>query len=183
MRRPELIFNDAFDLLIKCEGRILLEDVSERSTCGRLAHFIQVQLKSEGVMGYYADTEYNRKQRGQVKTVINHELRVIPITADLIVHSRGAIAAPKDNLIAIEAKKAGRPEHEKENDINRLIAMTREPYNGVWNFEDGHPEHVCGYAVGIFMEIRLQQNQVAFEYFKRGQKTKERLVAIQSGDA
>ncbi|MFK2906054.1 hypothetical protein ISP17_18995 [Dyella ginsengisoli] len=182
MRRPELIFNDAFDSFLAREGHTLLADVSERNTCGRLAHFIERQLEFEGVVGYYADTEYNRKQRGKVKTIINRELRVVSITADLIVHSRGEVAAPKDNLIAIEAKKANRPAHEKANDIDRLIAMTSEPYNGVWNFEDGHPEHVCGYAVGIFMEICREQNRVAFEYFKRGQKTKERIVAIREGE-
>lgn len=178
MRRPELIFNDAFDSFLKREGYTLLQNVSERNTCGRLAYFIERQLESEGVIGYYADTEYNRKQRGKVKTIINKEFRVISITADLIVHSRGEIAAPRDNIIAIEVKKASRPTHEKANDIARLIAMTCEPYNGVWNYEDGHPEHVCGYAVGIYMEIRREQMQVAFEYFKRGLKTKERLVAI-----
>lgn len=178
MRRPELIFNDAFYSFLKSEGHTLIADVSERNTCGRLAHFIERQLDSEGVVGYYADTEYNRKQGGKVKTVINQEFRVVSITADLIVHSRGEMAAPRDNLIAIEVKKAYRPAHEKASDIDRLIAMTSEPFNGVWNFEGGHPEHVCGYAVGIFMEIRLEQNQVAFEYFKRGRKTKERLVAI-----
>lgn len=41
MRRPELIFNDAFDFFLRCEGRTLLADVSERNTCGRLAHFIE----------------------------------------------------------------------------------------------------------------------------------------------
>lgn len=183
MRRPELIFNDAFDSFLRREGHTLLADVSERNTCGRLAYFIEQQLELEGVVGYYADTEYNRKQRGKVKTVINQEFRVVSITADLIVHSRGEIAAPRDNLMAIEAKKSNRPANEKASDIDRLIAMTSEPFNGVWNFEDGHPEHVCGYAVGIFMEIRLERNQVAFEYFKRGQKTKERIVAIQVGDA
>lgn len=178
MRHPELIFNDAFDCFLAREGHTLLKDVSERNTCGRLAYFIERQMESEGMVGYYADTEYNRKQRGKVKTIINSELRVVSITADLIVHSRGEIAAPRDNLIAVEAKKANRPASEKANDIERLIAMTSEPYNGVWNFEDGHPEHVCGYVVGIFMEIHREKKQVAFEYFKHGQKTKERLVTI-----
>lgn len=179
MRRPELIFNDALNLFLGREGHTLLTDVSERNTCARLAHFIELQLASEGVTGYYADTEYNRKQRGKVKTIINDELQVVTITADLIVHSRGEIEAPGDNLIAVEAKKSSRPAREKASDVARLIAMTREPYNGVWNYEDGHPEHVCGYAVGIFMEIRQSTAELLLEYFKRGQKTKERLVRIE----
>jgi len=183
VRRPELIFDDALRAFLEREGSSLLTDVSERNTCGRLAYFIERQLGHEEVSGYYADVEYNRKQRGKVKTIINNELQVVSITADLIVHSRGEIPAPRDNLIAVEAKKASRPAREKEDDTARLIAMTSEPYNGVWNWEDGHPEHVCGYAVGIFLEIRRDQQEVFLEYFKRGQKTKERLLAIPSARA
>ncbi|MDO8282470.1 MAG: hypothetical protein Q7U10_07590 [Thermodesulfovibrionia bacterium] len=157
MRRPELIFDDALRAFLEREGGSLLTDVSERNTCGRLAHFMECQLQLEGVTGYYADIEYNRKQRGKVKTIINNDLQVVSITADLIVHSRGELPAPDDNLIAVEAKKASRPTREKEDDRARLIAMTSEPNNGVWNWEDGHPEHVCGYSVGIFMEIRREQ--------------------------
>ena len=56
--------------------------------------------------------------------------------------------------------------------------MTREPYNGVWNWEDGHPEHVCGYSVGIFMEIRIDQREMVLQYFKQGQKTKDRVFTF-----
>ncbi|HEY0975695.1 MAG TPA: hypothetical protein VGE57_14500 [Solimonas sp.] len=152
--------------------------MSERSTCSRLAHYIELQLEYENVSGYYADVEYNRKQRGKVKTIIINEEQIVSITPDLIVHSRGEIPAPNDNMIAVEAKKSSRPTRGKEDDTARLIAMTREPYNGVWNWEDGHPEHVCGYAVGIFMEIRREAREVLLEYFKRGQKTKEQLFTI-----
>jgi hypothetical protein len=58
--------------------------------------------------------------------------------------------------------------------------MTSEPYNGVWNYEDGHPEHVCGYKVGIFMEIRREHEQVHLEYFKRGEMTKHKLFRFSS---
>lgn len=126
MRRPELIFDDAFKDFLEREGGSLLSDVSERSICGRLAHFIECQLEREGVPGYYADVEYNRKQRGKVKIIINDELQVVSITADLIVYSRGKLPAPNDNLIAVEAKKASCPAHEKDGDTARLIAMTRE---------------------------------------------------------
>lgn len=176
MIRPELIFDEALIAFLKTEGNSLLSNVSERNTCSRLSLFIERQLDKEAVTGYYADVEYNRKQRGKVKTIINNDLAVVSITADLIVHSRGEIPAPNDNLIAIEAKKTSRPEHEKIDDKNRLIAMTREPYNGVWNWEDGHPEHVCGYKVGIFMEIRIEQKEIFIEYFKRGEKTKQKTI-------
>ncbi|MCH8618023.1 hypothetical protein [Undibacterium sp. TS12] len=178
MRRPELIFDDALRAFLKREGSSLLTNVSERNTCGRLALFIERQLEQEGVSGYYADVEYNRKQRDKVKTIINDQFQVVSITADLIVHSRGEILAPNDNLIAVEVKKSSRPAHEKDDDVARLIAMTRVPHDGVWAWEGGHPEHVCGYSVGVFMEIRRERHEILVEYFKLGKKTKEQLFVI-----
>jgi hypothetical protein len=146
-----------------------------------LAFFLERQLEREDVKGYYADVEYNRKQRGKVKTIIDGDHRVVSITADLIVHSRGEYAAPRDNLIAVEAKKSSRPEQEKIDDKERLVAMTSEPYNGVWNWEDGHPEHVCGYKLGVFMEVSRERGEVLLEYFKRGHRTKHKVLRF-SGD-
>jgi hypothetical protein len=183
MRRPELIFDDALMTFLREEGGTLLSDVSERNTCGRLAIYLERQLAIDGVTGYYADVEYNRKHGGEVKTIINNRETVVSITPDLIVHSRGAIAAPHDNLIAVEAKKAYRPSEESNADIDRLIAMTCKPYDGVWNWKNGHPEHVCGYSVGIFMEIRLRQKEVVLQYFKKGKKTKERSIKIENQGA
>jgi hypothetical protein len=183
MRRPELIFDDALTTFLQSEGTSLLSNVSERNTCARLAVFLERQLEREGVKGYYADVEYNRKQRGKVKTIINNDHRVVSITADLIVHSRGEIPAPRDNLIAVEAKKASRAEQEKDEDRVRLVAMTREPYHDVWNWEDGHPEHVCGYMLGVFMEIRLEQREVLLEYFKRGERTKQKSLMFSGREA
>lgn len=180
MRRPELIFNDALKTFLIREGQSLYTNVSERNTCGRLAIHLENQLITDGLNGYYADVEYNRKQQGKVKTIINNEFEIVNITPDLIVHSRGVIGAPLDNLIAIEAKKTSRPDKEREDNFSRLIAMTKEPYNGVWNYENGHPEHVCGYAVGIFMEINTTQGFVLVTYFKKGLKTKEKTFNINS---
>ena len=168
MRQPELIFNNALINFLKHEKDLLLSDVSERSTCARLAYYMQRQLESEGIEGYYADAEYNRKQGGKVKTIINEEMHILTITADLIVHTRGNRPAPYDNLIAVEAKKSSRPEREKLDDIARLQAMTKQPNDGVWNFDNGHPEHVCGYAVGVLMEILLEKRQILLKYFKNG---------------
>lgn len=80
MRRPELIFDEALIAFLKTEGNSLLSNVSERNTCSRLSLFIERQLEKEAVEGYYADVEYNRKQRGKVKTIINNNLAVVSIT-------------------------------------------------------------------------------------------------------
>jgi hypothetical protein len=149
----------------------LAGDVSERNSCGRLAMHMQREASEEGLVHYFADTEYNRKQGGQVKTILDDEMKVITITADLILHSRGQ-SIPEDNLIAVEMKKAGRPSKEKQADRDRLRAMTKASYDGVWS-NDGstHPEHVCGYRLGVYIELNSADRTARLEYFVGGRCT------------
>ncbi|MDY4348487.1 hypothetical protein [Pectobacterium brasiliense] len=103
--------------------------------------------------GYFADVEYNRKQNGKVKTIMDGDFNIVRINCDLILHSRGD-NVERDNLIAIEMKKSERPKIEKKNDINRLRAMTKKSFDDIWSFDGKtHPEHVCGYEIGYFIEI------------------------------
>ena len=55
---------------------------------------------------------------------------------------------------------------EKENDKARLVALTKDSYDGVWSF-DGKtlPEHVCGYDLGIYYEIDSKNCLVYIEYY------------------
>jgi hypothetical protein len=177
-RRPELVFEDALKAFLRAEGASLRSNVSERNTCGRLAIFLQKQLESDGFVGYYADPEYNRKQEGRVKTIIDENLRVVQITADLIAHTRGEQPFPHDNLIAVEAKKIGRSEADKDDDRVRLRAMTKSPGEGVWPVDGAQPEHVCGYAVGVFLDIDAVGRRIGLEYFKRGERTKKKEVSF-----
>ena len=149
----------------------LVGDVSERNSCGRLAIYMQRVANEEGLGQYFADTEYNRKQSGQVKTILDDEMKVITITADLILHSRGQNIV-EDNMIAIEMKKAGRPSNEKRADRERLRAMTKCSYDGVWS-NDGstHPEHVCGYRLGVYVELNSAVRKARIEYFVGGRHT------------
>ena len=91
---------------------------------------------------------------------------------DLIVHSRGEIVE-KDNLIALEMKKSYRPMKEKENDKARLVALTKDSYDGVWSF-DGKtlPEHVCGYDLGGYYEIDSKNCLIDIEYYVKGKKVR-----------
>ena len=51
-------------------------------------------------------------------------------------------------------KKIERPQYEKDSDINRFRAMTKKSYDDIWSFDgETHPEHVCGYEYGYFLEI------------------------------
>ena len=99
-------------------------------------------------------------------------LYVVTIICDLIVHSRGEIVE-KDNLIALEMKKSYRPMKEKENDKARLVALTKDSYDGVWSF-DGKtlPEHVCGYDLGIYYEIDSKNCLVYIGYYVKGKKVR-----------
>ena len=173
-RRPELLFLEALSAFLGAEGKSLLTDVSERNTCSRLAIYLDRQIQANGLDGYYADAEYNRKQHGLVKTIINDRMQVVPITVDLIVHTRGERPFPDDNLIAVEVKKSSRPDREKQEDKARLQAMTRTPFEGVWGWEGSHPEHVCGYAVGIYVEIDIAGRLLRLQFFKKGSLTKQK---------
>ena len=112
------------------------------------------------------------RNNGRVKTIYNDDLKVVTIICDLIVHSWGEIIE-KDNLIALEMKKSYRPMKEKENDKARLVALTKDSYDGVWSF-DGKtlPEHVCGYDLGIYYEIDSKNCLVYIEYYVKGKKVR-----------
>jgi hypothetical protein len=150
------------------ELSLLLDDVSERCLCTRLAMHLETHMKNSDLIGYYADTEYNRKQDGQVKTILNGDMKIISITCDLIVHSRGEIPG-RDNLIAFEMAKPNKSADEMQNDRDRLIAMTKASYDGIWS-NDGktHPEHVCGYVKGHYLILNRQTRQARLESFAHG---------------
>ncbi|MEI7184930.1 hypothetical protein WCT96_16495 [Pectobacterium carotovorum] len=147
------IFFKALETFFAKERSNISNGVSERNLCARLARYIESEAEEIGLNGYYADVEYNRKQNGEVKTIIDGDFKVIRISCDLILHSRGENIG-RDNLIAIEMKKSERPEIEKINDINRLRAMTKKNHDDIWSFDGKtHPKHVCGYEKGHFIEI------------------------------
>ena len=149
----EKIFYSSLAVFFAKERVNIMNGVAERNLCARLAHYMELEASNNNLFGYYADVEYNRKQNGEVKTIMDGDLKVIRINCDLILHSRGELI-DRDNLIAIEMKKEERPRYEKESDINRLRAMTKKSYDDIWSFDgQTHPEHVCGYEFGFFIEI------------------------------
>ena len=162
------IINAALADFFAAELNSILTDVSERNLCARLAIHFERQMSAAGLVGYYADPEYNRKQDGQVKTIINGNYEVISITCDLIVHSRGEIIS-KDNLIALEMAKPNKTFKVIQDDRNRLIALTKKSYNDVWsNDGETHPEHVCGFVKGIFLMIDPVAREAHLESYADG---------------
>lgn len=169
---PEMLwsgFSRAFLRFLKQQRQGILNDVSERNLCAHLAHELMGELKNPKWGGYYADTEYNRKQGGQVKTTMDDQLQVVTITCDLIVHSRGEIPG-HDNLIAVEMKKAKHPPAAKASDRKRLRALTKASYDGVWT-ADGKtlPEHVCGYDLGLLIDLDGPAGKATVEEYRRGE--------------
>lgn len=169
------LFGESLDTFFAHEEQNIMNNVAERNLCGRLAIYITSKLDEFGIVGYYADPEYNRKQGGRVKTILDGEENIIPIQCDLIIHSRGRVVK-HDNLIAIEMKKSTRPESEKITDRKRLRTMTKDSYDGVWSWEgEAHPEHVCGYLLGIYVIVNIVGRLCSIEYYEHGNLINERI--------
>ena len=165
------IFERANKRFLYKNTAFILSNVAERSLYSTLAQCLYLEIRHSKYSRYYVDVEYNRNN-GRVKTICNDDLKVVTIICDLIVHSRGEIVE-KDNLIALEMKKSYRPMKEKENDKARLVALTKDSYDGVWLF-DGKtlPEHVCGYDLGIYYEIDPKNYLIYIEYYVKGKKVR-----------
>jgi hypothetical protein len=167
------IFIEANNQFLKREVDNILNGISERNLCGRLSHYVELLLAKNKIKGYFADPEYNRKQNGAVKTILDDDAKIVTIQCDLIVHSRGTIVE-QDNLIAVEMKKSNRPEEEKVDDKNRLRALTKDSYDGVWSADGiALPEHVCGYVLGFYMELNLKDRTCLIEKYRKGNKVEE----------
>lgn len=168
-KRLRAYFHACFEEFLQVERDNILHGTSERNLCGRLAMVLESRKAEFAVEGYFADTEYNRKQGGQVKTILDENYHIVSITSDIIVHSRGKIVE-QDNLIAIEMKRSSHPEEEKTKDRMRLRALTKASYDDVWS-ADGKtlPEHVCGYVLGYFLELDAAGESFSVEEYARGQ--------------
>ncbi len=176
-----LIFHEANAKFLSLNTDLFTTEVAERTLCGALMVAINGVIKKgfdrlNRYKNYFVDVEYNRNE-GIVKTIINDDLKIVPINCDLILHSRGHHKW-QDNLIAIEMKKVNRPEAEKLNDRNRLIALTRLT-DGVWS-ADGVtlPEHVCGYVLGIYYEVDTKNMTAHIEFYSEGDKFAEEQIEI-----
>lgn len=156
---------------------LLTSKVSERTLCGALMlHMNNIIFHTPEFENYYVDVEYNRNKGGKIKTIQDDNYEIINITCDLILHSRG-FHLEQDNLIAVEMKKANRPQQEKDSDRKRLKALTKDSFNDVWSF-DGKilPEHVCRYILGVYYEIDYVSNSIKIEYYHKGELERKYLI-------
>lgn len=176
------IFISANYKLLTNDKTLFTSNVSERTLCGALMRWVQQSLINTPYSCYYADVEYNRNKGGKLKTVVKtnngRDYKIIKITCDLIVHSRGEVPS-QDNLIAIEMKKSYRSNAEKEKDRDRLKCLTKDSFDDVWSF-DGKtlPEHVCRYVIGIYYEIDYAMKEILLEYYHKGHKVSYEIISI-----
>lgn len=169
-KRLTNLFKESLENFFSREIENILSGVSERNLCGRLAIYVDRLLPKYLLKDYYvADPEYNRMQDGKIKMIVNDKMEEIVINCDMIVHSRGE-TIEHDNLIAVEMKKSTRPQHEKDKDRIRLRALTRKSFDGIYS-TDGktHPEYVCGYQIGFYMEFDTENRNCLFEDYVNGE--------------
>ena len=155
------IFERASKLFLKEQYLLILSGVSERCWYTQLAM-------------YFVASEYKRNDK-KIKTICysEEELKVIKVTCDIIVHSRGD-NIEQDNLICIEMKKSTAKKASKIADKTRLRTLTKDSFDDVWSY-DGKtlPEHVCRYKLGVYYEINIKEQKVHIEYYQKGEKSKE----------
>ncbi len=168
------IFNDSFSTFLRDETDNILSGINERNLCCRLSIILNERIRNTEFTNYYVDVEYNRMRNGELKTIIDDDHHIIRINCDIIIHSRGE-SVQDDNLIAIEIKKSSRREDEKESDRRRLRTLTKVSFDDVWS-NDGttHPEHVCGYKLGMYIELNSINRNCLVEYYLESEKIDER---------
>lgn len=162
------VFLKANQRFLSHESDSILNNLSERALCARMMLYLIYELDKTPFRKYYVDVEYNRN-KGKLKTILDGKENVVPITCDLIVHSRGQILE-QDNLLAIEMKKSTARQVQKDKDRDRLIILTKDSFDEVWSF-DGRalPEHVCRYMLGVYYELNIASKLVLIEFYKKGE--------------
>ena len=160
-------FEAAFNDFLKTEAKSIVDDVHEQSLCGQLAQRLNSLKPGFGFDGYHVDTEYNRMKFDVIKKVFR-EGNTADIRADLIVHVVGV----RDNLLALEVKKADRSvegRRKREDDRQRLMAMTTR-----YDISPGL-EHVYDYTLGVFIELDRAMRTYVVEEFRDGSSLGEKV--------
>ena len=166
----ESIFQQANQLFLKREYENILRNVSERNLCGSLKGCFEKVLEKTEYSNYYVDIEYNRNQ-DYIKMILNEQEKLVAITCDLIIHSRGKFE--KDNLLCLEMKKSTASKQEKDKDKERLIALTKKSYQDIWPYHGIDPQYVCNYVIGIYYEMNRFKQTYYLEFYRNGKLWKK----------
>lgn len=166
------IFEKAKNKFLKEEKEIIKIDVNERTLSARLMFHLQTLLLSEiyqeSYKEYSVDCEYNRineieykilKVCEYIEKTKNFEEVDKKVYPDIIVHKRNE----NNNLIVIEMKKVNSYIKKKENDKNRLKAMTNPRKLNNFN-----------YTLGVYFEVdTIGNNNHIIEFFVNGKEYKK----------
>lgn len=128
-------------------------NVSERNICARLAmHLENIMRERDSFNGYFADVEYNRQGKGELKQVYIEPAKIpIKMVSDLLIQSRGRAR----NLLAVEMKKYNNYQAVK-SDHERLREM-------VMSENKDNRDCIHGTLLGAF--IKYSVKEVLIEYF------------------
>ncbi|AAL94760.1 hypothetical protein C7Y58_05880 [Fusobacterium nucleatum subsp. nucleatum ATCC 25586] len=167
------IFEKAKEKFLKDEKEIIRIDINERTLSARLMFHLQTilledELYREKYKTYSVDCEYNRineieykilKVCEYIEKTKNFEEVDKKVYPDIIVHKRNE----NNNLIVIEMKKANSYIKKKENDKNRLKAMTNPRKLNNFN-----------YILGVYFEVDTTgNNNHIIEFFVNGKEYKK----------
>lgn len=174
------LFEQANKSLLEKDSDLFENQVSERTLCGALMlHLHDIINDDASYDGYHVDVEYNRNKgsiRTACKTIFGPE-GVVRVNCDLILHSRGKYDS-QDNLLAIEMKKSSRRNEEKGKDRERLIALTKDSFEGMQVANYSHlPEHVCRYVMGVYYEINYHHQSILMEYYQSGKLISDHIIS------
>jgi hypothetical protein len=75
----EKLFKHSIQEFFANELSSILNNVSERNLCARLAMYLQDTTHRNNLLDYYADPEYNPKQDGRLKTILDDNYCTSPL--------------------------------------------------------------------------------------------------------
>jgi hypothetical protein len=169
---PREFFDAAFDDFLEVETPLIETGVSERSLCARLLLHLDRQRHRDRwdleFRHYFVDADYNRMQNDYVKRMWRNG-EAVTIQCDVLVHSR----TQPDNLIAIEMKKSTEPLDDRNRDRERLTILTSQPGPLGVRVRDGVPDYVCGYALGLYLELNEARRNFLIEEYRDGRLARE----------
>ena len=124
---------------------LLINKVSERCVCARLAYYLELQIRQMNIFeGYYVDVEYDRMEDGYAKRIGLGKKKHI---CDLLIHSRGK--RKPDNLLALEMKVHDNYTNAPE-DRKRLFDL-------VQHRNETNIGTVCDTIYGVFLRLRCDK--------------------------
>lgn len=170
---PRELFDAAFANFLDVERTLIETGASERSLCARLLLHLERQKWGTPKFqspwgGLFVDVDYNRMQNRDIKAMWQDE-RPVRIQCDVLVHSR----TRPDNLIAIEMKKSTVRQWRRDRDRRRLEVLTSKPDAlGVMVY-GGTPEYVCGYQLGLYLELNEEERFFLVEEYRDGRLARE----------